>query len=244
MSRLARAYLLLLLSGLVTLLLADRAQAQCSARDVMRRQPEIAETLTLAVRPKVIEAAVATKIWKSIQIGNFSSKRLLYGALEDADCGIGDTAEEMLVMPEFTLSAVATKLNIVVLSVSELGLGQENEALGDIYAQAQKVGFKLCPPEVGPQLRLQYFEQPIGEFLNIAMAPIRTRSGPSGIFSVGNGGDGLLLIGDEVSSDTKFYQLTRFVFVRPAEPSPLNPEAANGTKPTSGNGSLTSAFDP
>jgi hypothetical protein len=225
MSRLPRACLLLVLFGSVTLSLGDRAEAQCSARDVMRRQPEIAETLTTTTQPKVIEAAVATKIWKSVQIGNFTSKRVLYGALEDAECGIGDTAEEMLVMPGFTLSDVATKLNIVVLSVDELGLAGENVALGDIYAQAQKLGFALCPPEVGPQLRLQYFEQPIGEFLDVAMAPIKTREGPSGIFSVGNGGAGLLLIGDEVTADTKFYRLSRFVFVRPAD-YPMNPESA------------------
>jgi hypothetical protein len=217
MSRLSRAYLLLVLCGSATLFLDNRAQAQCSARDVMRRQPGIAESLTATAQPKLIEAAVATTIWKSIQIGNFASKRVLYGALEDAECGIGDTAEEMLVMPEFTLSDVATKLNIVVLSVHELGLAPENVALGDIYAQAQKLGFALCPAEVGPQLRLQYFEQPIGEFLNIAMTPIKTRDGPSGIFSVGNGGAGLLLIGDEVTADTKFYRLSRFVFVRPGD---------------------------
>jgi hypothetical protein len=209
--------LLLTLSASATLLFNEQAPAQCSARDVTRHHPEIAETLTVVTSPKLVESAVATNIWKSIQIGNFANKRILYGALEDADCSIGDTAEEMLVAPEFTLSGVATTLNLSVVSVSALGLAGENVALNDIYAQAQKLGFALCPAEVGPQLRLQYFEQPIGEFLDIAMAPIRMRDGPSGMFGVGNGGAGLLLIGEEVSADTKFYQLSRFVFVRPID---------------------------
>jgi hypothetical protein len=216
-NRLFRACLLLMLSASATLLFNEQARAQCSARDVMRRHPEIAEALTVVTFPKPVESAVATKIWKSFQIGNFANKRVLYGALEDADCSIGDTAEQMLVAPEFTLSGVATKLNLAVVSVSALGLAGENVALNDIYAQAQKLGFALCPAEVGPQLRLQYFEQPIGEFLDIAMAPIRTRDGSSGMFAVGNGGAGLLLIGDEASADTRFYQLSRFVFVRPID---------------------------
>jgi hypothetical protein len=217
MKRIYVACPLLMLCVTATLLFNEQARAQCSARDVMRRQPEIAETLTVATSPKPAEPAVATRICKSIQIGTFANKRSLYGALEDADCGIGDTAEQMFVAPEFTLSGVATRLNLVVVPVSALGLAQENVALNDIYAQAQKLGFAFCPAEVGPQLRLQYFEQPIGEFLDIAMAPLRTRDGPAGMFVVGNGGAGLLLIGDEVSADTAFYQLSRFVFVRPTD---------------------------
>jgi hypothetical protein len=64
---------------------------------------------------------------------------------------------------------------------------------------------------------LQYFDQPIGEFLNVAMAPMVTLNGESAIFAVGNGGDGLLLIGNKAEADTKFYALTRFVFVRPTD---------------------------
>ncbi len=166
------------------------------------------------MRPAPIESAAGTRVWKSVQIGTFASKRALYQVFEDADCSLGDTAEQILVAPEFKLSGVATKLDLVAASVSELGITRENATLKNIYARARKLGFGLAAAEVGPQLRLQYLGQPMGEFLEIAMAPIKTSDGAFGIFNVANGGAGLLLLGETVSDDTEFDPSSRFVFVR------------------------------
>ncbi|MDO8599677.1 MAG: hypothetical protein Q7S02_06245 [bacterium] len=38
-------------------------------------------------------------------------------------------------------------------------------------------GHRLCPAEVGPQLRLQYPRQPLGEVMNVAVEPISVPSG-------------------------------------------------------------------
>ena len=65
------------------------------------------------------------------------------------------------------------------MSVYELGIKTDRALLTDIYSQARMLGFALATAEVGPQLRLQYFDQPIGEFLNVAMAPIMTPNGES-----------------------------------------------------------------
>lgn len=77
----------------------------------------------------------------------------------------------------------------------------------------QTLGFALAPAEVGPQLRLQYFEQPLGEYLNIAMPPIETPGGKPRIFVVVNGGAGLQLVGTDVGA-AEFHDQARFVFVR------------------------------
>jgi hypothetical protein len=49
------------------------------------------------------------------------------------------------------------------------------------------------------------------------MAPVRARTGAYGIFSVVNGGAGLLLLGENVGDDTEFDPSSRFVFVRPID---------------------------
>lgn len=214
MTRIYGACLLLMLSVTAMFLFNEQVRAQCAPYDVMRRNPGFIASSSGTTQPAPIETAAGTKVWKSIQVGTFASKTALYKTFEDADCGIGDTADEILVAPEFRLSGVATKIDLVAASVSELGMTHENATLKDIYARAQELGFVLAAAEVGPQLRLQYLDQPMGEFLEIAMAPIRTRDGAFRIFTVVNGGAGLLLLGENASDDATFYLSSRFVFVR------------------------------
>jgi len=215
MNRLCNVCLLLTLCLSGSLLFAQQALAQCSARDVLRHHSELMGAASEVVPP--ITSAAGTAIWKSIQVGTFANKGRLYAALEEADCGIGDTAEQILVAPGFAMGHTAMKLDLVAVAVAELGLAREAVALKDIYARAQKLGFMLPAAEVGPQLRLQYFDQPIGEFLDIAMAPVKTRTDAFSIFSVANGGAGLVLLGEELSDNARFDPSSRFVFVRPMD---------------------------
>ncbi|WP_312016512.1 hypothetical protein [Bradyrhizobium liaoningense] len=110
------------------------------------------------------------------------------------------------------------------MSVAELGFQGATASLREIYARAQELGFALAPPETAPQLRLQYLDQPIGEFLIIAMQPVRTWSGESVVLTVANGGAGLVLIGQDGREDTQISAISRFVFVRPD--TSIAPEAA------------------
>jgi hypothetical protein len=82
---------------------------------------------------------------------------------------------------------------------------------------ARKLGYELCPAEVAVQLRLQYLDQPVGEFLNIAMEPIATYEGePVGLISA-NGGAGLMIVGQPMSLKDLVDPRTQFVFVRPQQ---------------------------
>ena len=98
------------------------------------------------------------------------------GTMTPLQCALGDSAAELIGRPAFTLSKTRTEVTLVVLSVSELGFKDEGATMKEIYARAQQLGLELCPAEVGPQLRLQYLDQPLGEFLHIAMKPIATYS--------------------------------------------------------------------
>jgi hypothetical protein len=105
-------------------------------------------------------------------------------------------------------------VELFAVSAAELGFQTVTASLADIYARAQQLGFGLAAAEVAPQLRLQYFDQPIGEFLIIAMKPIKTWSGEPVILTVANGGAGLILIGQDGNADAEIPVASRFLFVR------------------------------
>ena len=91
------------------------------------------------------------------------------------------------------------------------------ETLGGSYLYAINVypasgSFDLCPAEAGPQLRLQYPDQKVGEYLVIGMKPLPTADGSDACFVVGNGGAGLIIIGRSAGPDATAESQSRFVF--------------------------------
>jgi hypothetical protein len=188
----------------------DKAHAQCAAQDVAKNR-RLLDDPALFQTPEAIQAAAGTPVWKTIKAGTVQTKWDLYRALDAAHCELGDAAEDMFAQPAFAVSAGKIETDLVSVSLAHLGLARAS--LQDVYARAQKLGFALAPAEIGPQLRLRYFEQPLGEFLNVAMAPIQTTDGKPKIFVVGNGGAGLLLIGTDIGA-TEFHAAARFIFVR------------------------------
>jgi hypothetical protein len=160
----------------------------------------------------VIQSAAGTPVWKTVKVGTSASKWDLLRDLDTANCGVGDSVEAIFGQPEFVVSSAKVDADLVSVSLARLGL--QAATLRDIYARAQTLGFALAAAEVGPQLRLQYFEQPLGEFLNIGMAPIGTPGVGLQIFAVGNGGAGLLLVTQKASEAIAFNSTARFVFVR------------------------------
>ncbi len=197
-------------------LFASEASAQCTARDVLRNHLTF-KKIPSANRPPIpIRPADAVPVWKTITVGTFANSFALRNALDAAGCGIGDRAEEILARPAFTVSATKTDVELVAVSAAELGFQTDTASLADIYARAQQLGFGLAAAEVAPQLRLQYFDQPIGEFL-VGMEPIKTWKGEPVILTVANGGAGLVLIGQNGSAGAEIPVASRFLFVRSNE---------------------------
>jgi hypothetical protein len=179
-------------------------------------------------------------VWKTINIGTFRSIINLREALEASECGsatprnstnlarvttvpcrLGTSANEILGRPGFELSRTPGQLELVLVSGKDVGFRPDSQpSLTEIYERAESLGFALCPPEVGPQLRLQYTNQKIGEFLLIAMRPIKDYAGELRILSVGNGGAGLLLVGSGGNPDARIPATTYLVFMR--SPLPAN----------------------
>ncbi len=210
--RLQRTGIVLVLSVLCGSLFLQQAKAQCSAQDFIRGKTHYLDANDSSERPRPLLTSDTLPVWKTIKLGATTTKMALWDALETAHCGVGTQAEEMLVRPEFKISKTKLSVDLVYLSVDELGI-KTQASLADIYSRAEKRGLVLAAAEVGPQLRLHYFEQPLSEFLNIGMEPITPYydGGPS-IFTVANGGAGLLLLSQGA---TEFLPSARFVFVRP-----------------------------
>jgi hypothetical protein len=197
-------------------LFASEASAQCTARSVLQNHLTLKTTPSANTPPILVKSAFAIPVWRTITVGTFANSFALLNALDAAGCSIGGSAEEILARPAFTVGTTKTNVELFAVSAAELGFQTDTAPLADIYARAQQLGFGLATAEVAPQLRLQYFDQPMGEFL-IGMEPIKTWKGEPVILTVANGGAGLVLIGRDGSADAEIPVASRFLFVRSNE---------------------------
>jgi hypothetical protein len=155
------------------------------------------------------------QIWRTITLGTHKGVNAYRDALDSARIKIGDSADEILGRPAFPYTRTKIDVELALLSAAELGVESES-ALSDVYKRARQVGLELCPAEVGPQLRLGYRNQPLGDALNIAMEPVATYSGNPTILALVNFGTGLALIGSDGRWEFMVPRTWRFVFALPA----------------------------
>jgi len=149
--------------------------------------------------------------FKIIEIGTYKDVKSLRKALEESGVQIGNWASDIL--NKTKLSKSKQSLDLVVRSVKELGF-PNGAKLEDIYKAAKNQGLDLCPDEVGPQLRLQYSNQPNGEWLVIAMEPIKNSMGDLDLFFVRCHRGARWLDAQFSEPDDFWYAGNRFVFVR------------------------------
>lgn len=133
-------------------------------------------------------------VWKTIRLGLHATGQAYYDAIENMP------GMKMRYVPmirargsEDMYPGEQETINLALVTIEDLGLlAEKNPTYGDVCEAAGTFGLRLCPPEVGPALRLQYTDQPVGEVLRIGMKArprYGTDSGPStDIFSVENEG--------------------------------------------------------
>lgn len=97
-------------------------------------------------------------------------------------------ASSMLKSPDFIVTNKSEKITLIRIKVKDLGF-KEQATTDQIYKRIEELGLELCPPEIGPQLRLNYQEvfkreQAERESLYIGMKQISDSSGSSNIFGV------------------------------------------------------------
>lgn len=129
------------------------------------------------------------KTWKTIKLGMFKDTNKICEALKSSRLRISEYASDIMDKSDFTVEKTEKEVELVNVSVAEMGF--KNGALyTKILNRAIELGLELCPPEAGPQLRLQYKDQPKNDWVMVAMEPIVDSAGDFCMFRVGRDGDG------------------------------------------------------
>ena len=156
------------------------------------------------------------KVFKTIKLGTGIKDADGYRkAIKDKRMHIGEFANDILGNPAFNVATKETEVDLVIVSVAELGF-KDGAKLKDIYTRAKEKGLQLCPNEVGPQLRLQYIDQLKGEWLVVGMEPIAVSGDDLRLFNVAHlFYDGLWLDFNASSHNHIWLGIRRFIFVCP-----------------------------
>lgn len=135
-------------------------------------------------------------------------------ALAAKKCRCNDWAKDILCKYDFTVSPTPLTVDLVRLTNRELGFPKE-ATFAQTCKAAQDLGLKLCPAEVGQQLRLQYLDQPRrNNWLYIAMKPITDSGGHLSLFEVAGFADGLWLFANYANPERVWHADCAWVFVR------------------------------
>ena len=136
---------------------------------------------------KIVQRSCPFPIWKTIQLGTHKNPEALRQAIVGKKNQISGWGNDIL--KRISVSPKETEIHLVKMTVAELGL-PSGGTRDQIYAKAKELGLELCPAEAGPQLRLQYQDQPYKEWILIGMEPITDSDGSPNVFGVERFSDG------------------------------------------------------
>ncbi len=155
------------------------------------------------------------EVWKTVKLGTgIRGANAFREAFKADGMHLGIWADDILGQEGFTVAPEEAEVYLVVVKVEELGF-EKGATRQDIYAAAKKRGLELCPAEVGPQLRLQYPDQPRDEWLIVGMEPTTDSAGHLRLFDVGYSDGARWLNGDYVNCGLVWRADDRFVFIQP-----------------------------
>lgn len=131
----------------------------------------------------------------------------------------GIYAESMIDNPKFPNEIKDQTLTLTTLKVSDLGFDKGMPTTNQIYAKAKELGLELCPPEVGPEYRISYKNQPVRDWRYMAMDQITDSDDYPSVFFLARRGDGLWLDSLWAGPGRGWVLDRRFVFsLRKSEP--------------------------
>jgi hypothetical protein len=136
-------------------------------------------------------------------------------------------------------------MSLVMLSVADLGFPEgattiqiigsafDTDQDGDLapFTKGRGTEFNLglCPPEVGPELRLQFSDQSAGERVHVAMKPIFSSDGEPRIFVLAHEARGLSLDAARARPQDRWKPEDKFIFCRGLDSAGQLSDASEGT---------------
>lgn len=116
--------------------------------------------------------------WKTIKLGTgLKDDKDFHAALQANNCQYLDDAGELMATPDFRDSISADEKSVDLCIASTRDIIHRSGGVLEIYKGIKALGGQLLPAEAGPQLRLQYPDQPLDELLLIAMPTIGKEEG-------------------------------------------------------------------
>ena len=115
--------------------------------------------------------------------------------------------------PAFASLTESRTLKLARVKVRDLGF-TKTPTTDQIWARIRELGGELCPPQVGPQLRKDFTDQPKGDIFWIAMKQIADSDGSPDVFYLKSNNDGeRWLLGRYASPARQWALGSEFVFV-------------------------------
>ncbi len=119
-------------------------------------------------------------VWRTIKLGTGPTTCDGFDqTLTGVKCKVDEGALEMMKHPSFQPQHDEVDLAVIPMGYFFM---DGSPTLGQFYAFALENDLQLCPPILGPELRLHYMDQAEGEQLFIAMEPLPIGAIPDYLF--------------------------------------------------------------
>lgn len=117
-------------------------------------------------------------ITRTVEVGGLTKSQLVQ-KLQQYSILMNEYGKKLITDDKFTTSDKKYSLKTVELTVGNLGFpaGANTE---QIFKRAEELGLKLCPLELGPQLRMGYLDQTEGSSSN----SLQKQQAPSGSITI------------------------------------------------------------
>ena len=99
-------------------------------------------------------------IIRAVRVGGKSKPELL-AELQRNGIQLNDYGRDLFAHSGFTTASATSDVATVELAVRSLGYAR-GATIAQLHERAAELGLGLCPLELGPQLRLQFLDQPEG----------------------------------------------------------------------------------